>query len=193
MIFLKRFAGGNMNEEGRKPRRFLVLLLVLLTLAAGLLLPAIHAARAKARESSCIGKLNCCFPKSFIIYGMDHDGQMPPSMTAMGPAGKTCYISQLKIFLCPGSHSLVGSATNIDEWMDYIYIPWAGGATNTPSDYPLMYDRRLSNHGGKGINVVRIGTMNGVEGAFWDENAEQLKAFAAKHPDFHIPLPEDVK
>jgi hypothetical protein len=182
-----------MFGDSRKLRRILVILFVLLIVAAGSFIPAIRAARAKARESSCIHKLNCCFPKSFIMYGTDHNGQMPPNMAAMGPAGKTCYISQLKIFLCPSSHSITGSAANIDEWMDYIYIPWPGGTTNTPSDYPIMYDRRLSNHGGEGINVVRIGNMNGTEGAFWDEDAEQLKAFAAKHPDLHIPLPEDAK
>ena len=62
-----------------------------------------------------------------------------------------------------------------------------------------MYDRRLSNHGGKGINVLLVDVVNAYEGIrgptfwFWDEDAKWLREFARGHPDVKIPLPEDLK
>jgi hypothetical protein len=73
---------------------------------------------------------------------------------------------------------------------DYVYINWSQILDTTETDwrsgeYPLFYDRRMSNHKGRGINVV---LTNGY--VFWDSNAKWLKEFAAKHPTLEIPLPE---
>lgn len=90
--------------------------------------------------------------------------------------------------LCPGRKgSVPGSWRDIEAWSDYTYVYWPSGRTGTPPDYPLMYDRRLSNHQGKGINIVTVGKK-----VFWDRNSKWLRKFAQGHPEFNIPLPEDL-
>jgi hypothetical protein len=80
--------------------------------------------------------------------------------------------------------------------MDYTYVYWPEG-TNTPITYPLLYDRRLSNHAGRGINVLLVQGTHHRKGApgtiLWDPEADWLKGFAREHPEFNIKLPEDVK
>jgi hypothetical protein len=83
-----------------------------------------------------------------------------------------------------------------------LYMPWASGRA-VPGDYPLMYDRRLANHGGKGINVLLVeqtvsaaspGSPGSFRGQFfWDEGARWLQQFVREHPDFPIPVPEDLQ
>lgn len=175
-----------MNGESGKIGRSFIILLALLTFWVVFMKPAIHAARERTRRSSCMSNLGA-IDKMCVLYSMDNTNAFPPNITALCCLTGTCYITELKVFRCWASHTQVGSMTNVDEWMDYIYIPWATGA-NTPPDYPLMYDRRLSNHQGKGINVVYLDGH--VE---FDEGAKRLKAFAAKHPKLHIPMPEDLK
>jgi len=92
------------------------------------------------------------------------------------------------IFLhCPGSKTKPGLLSDADEWQDYIYIDWSRyyGAEKVPDDYPLIYDRRLSNHDGKGINVVTVGGE-----VYWDPDAGKLCSFALRHPEYEVPLPE---
>jgi hypothetical protein len=186
--------GAGKDGEEMKIRKITAFsILVLLLAAVVFVIPAIHAARAHAQRISCENCLSA-IGKTFIIYGMDngvdnHNSSFfPPKIAALCcTTGGSCYITQPKVFLCKGSQSHVGSLTNVDAWMDYIYIPWSTG-TSTPPDYPVMYDRRLSNHQGTGINILWVDTS-----VSWDKGAKELKEFAAKHPDLHIPLPEDLK
>lgn len=147
---------------------------------------AVPFIRFRCQRDSCVSMLRVTWC-SIHMYQMDNNGFYPSRITELGPAGRTCYGSIMKEFICPASGRQPGNPTNIDEWMDYIYIPWSTGA-NTLPDYPLMYDRRLSNHQGKGINLL---FMDGS--VIWDKDAKELKAFAAKHPEFQIPLPEDAR
>ena len=71
---------------------------------------------------------------------------------------------------------------------DYVFLDWSkqsNGFEKLPSKRPLKYDRRLSNHIGRGINILMVD--GSVE---WDSNAEWLKKFAAEHPSIKLPLPE---
>jgi hypothetical protein len=94
------------------------------------------------------------------------------------------------ILSCPGVKSRYIVFTNADSDSDYIYINWEQYlGTNPPSTpYPVVYDRRLKNHWGFGIN---IGTFD-AQGfhVFWDYRANWLRKFAADHPDYKIVLPE---
>ncbi len=54
-----------------------------------------------------------------------------------------------------------------------------------PADYPLIYDKSMANHSGRGINVCTV-----QAGIFWDKDAKWLKAFAVAHPEYKIPIPE---
>jgi len=148
----------------------------------GLAIPAVRAARERARRASCLSPLECCFRKALIIYSMDHDGQFPTNMAGLS-TGQNCYVTQPKLFICKSNGTKPGSLTNVDEWMDYTYIYWPTG-TKTPTNYPWIYERRF--HHGNGVYVAPI------EGeVFWDEGAKRLLQFAKEHPDLKIPLPEN--
>ena len=127
------------------------------------------------------------------MYRQDHNGQLPENFSLMSNV-----VSDCRLYVCPWGSKKPGSWTNITEWMDYFYVYWPS-VTGVYTNYPLMYDRRLSNHGGKGINVLLVDVVNRYEGIrgptfwFWDEDAKWLRKFAREHPNVKIPLPEDVK
>jgi hypothetical protein len=150
--------------------------------------------RELARRYDCLSVLrSTCFLLN--MYRQDHDGELPVDFGALSNYTS----SRLFVF---GSGRAAGSWTNIAEWMDYFYIRWPS-VTGLYTNYPLMYDRRLSNHGGKGINVLLVEGLVGsaIVGKpetfrgqfFWDEDAKWLRAFARDHPEAHIPLPEGLK
>ncbi len=75
----------------------------------------------------------------------------------------------------------------------YCYIFWPSGFKGTPPDYPLMYDKRLSNHKGEGIFILQVTGDESRKGdVFFDKNAEWLQKFALSHPEYEIPMPEDL-
>ena len=85
-------------------------------------------------------------------------------------------------------------------YCDYTLVDWTTEATRSKtapdesgsillrpqlSKYPLVFDRHLANHHGRGIHVILIdGTL------LWDRDARWLKAFAAQHPEVRIPQPD---
>lgn len=130
-------------------------------------------------------------------YVARHQGAFPPSISSMSDHGQEGMMIAL-------NHGFLRSGpppgTSVEDWLDHFYIYWPEGV-NTPDDYPILYDRKLSYHEGKGINVCHVRVVTGFAGypvsgdlAFtWDEDAEWLKKFAKEHPEYDIPLPEDVK
>lgn len=89
--------------------------------------------------------------------------------------------------VCPGTESNLGAPKDVHQWMDYIFLDWSlwqADSITFGGDYPLMYDRALANHGGRGVYVLRVdGTV------IWDPGAEWLKRFAVEHPQLKIRLP----
>jgi hypothetical protein len=70
---------------------------------------------------------------------------------------------------------------------DYIYIDWqqfANGPKWGFDRFPVIYDRQLSNHGGRGIYIL---LTNGD--VIWDSGATWLRQFAAEHQEDRIPIP----
>ena len=128
---------------------------------------------------------------AITMYVVDHDGAFPIDIASFA----SHYANNPKIYVCPGSKTELGTMTNVDKWMDYIYLYWPEGKA-TPEHYPLMYDRRLANHGGCGINILLVGAGGNPKRepdmCFWDKNAQWLKKFAEEHPDLKVPLPEDM-
>ena len=90
--------------------------------------------------------------------------------------------------LCPGSKTKLGDVKTIAASSDYEYVNWSKWFTSPqegPGSYPMLYDRRTSNHMGRGVFVVR------VDGSvMWDVGVEWLTEFAKRHPEYQIPLPE---
>lgn len=66
---------------------------------------------------------------------------------------------------------------------NYIMVDWSRlSVTEVPDDFPLMFDCRLENHDGAGVNVLLMdGTVR------WDEKGKFLSDFARKYPDMALP------
>ncbi|OGV85232.1 MAG: hypothetical protein A2340_16090 [Lentisphaerae bacterium RIFOXYB12_FULL_60_10] len=162
-------------------RKLLILssIIAAVVVAAGFVL--IPVARERARRSRCMAPLECCFRKAMLMYAMDHQGAFPPNFAALADS----YAANAILYICPSSGTQPGALANVDEWMDYIYIHWPDGE-NTPTNYPWVYERRLSHHGGG----IQIAPIQGP--AFWDEGAQWLQKFAREHPELIIPMPEDL-
>ena len=128
---------------------------------------------------------------------MDQDGVFPQSMSSM--RGFSQESITLFVKHQHGDQWDPPPGTSIDDWMDYFYVYWPEGI-KTPGHYPILYDRRLSYHKGKGINVCHVNVVVSfadypvASGPWitWDENAEWLTKFARDHPELDIPLPEDL-
>ena len=90
-----------------------------------------------------------------------------------------------KILVCPATGNTPGRDQDAQKWSDYIYVDWSKTVSNRSSagpKYPLAFDRRLSNHRGRGINVVLIDGS-----VFWDQGGNWLSNFAKAHPEFNVP------
>lgn len=116
------------------------------------------------------------------MYRDMHDKMFPPNLSV----SVSEEASSPRLLVCPGTGKNWGSYTNAEVWADYLYINWSRyyGTNEPPGDYPLVYDRRLSNHKGRGVN---IGAVDGS--VRWDPNAVSLRVFATKHPEYDVPLP----
>ena len=122
------------------------------------------------------------------MYEMDN-GSFPTNIADMAD-----YCNNAMLFICPGSETPRPESLDIvvtTGWFDYIYIHWPDG-TNTPPDFPIIYDRSMSHHNGRGISLLTVGDLQREKGDRlpWDEGAERLKRFAREHPEFDIPMPE---
>ena len=125
---------------------------------------------------------------TFQDYRHDHNWDYPLDLTSSASwmyDGASRSTNSVNLLLsCPGAHSH-GKAPQ--DLSDYTYINWQRllGAKAVPGAYPLIYDRKLSNHLGLGINVM---TTNGR--CFWDFRAHWLKSFISKHPEYHLSFPQ---
>ena len=114
-------------------------------------------------------------------YTNEFGGGDPISLAALD----TVYVSEAQ-FICPGSGNGPGSFSNVMTWMDYVYVNWPNDK-DIPDDFPVMYDKRLANHRGTGLNVLFASGE-----IIFDTNAVRLRQFAKEHPQFNILLPEDI-
>ncbi len=121
----------------------------------------------------------------------DGEGSYPTNLSfaaeafTPSPSKKRLHLHPL---LCSGTETEWGPPTKADQWSDYLYVNWSKwfpGSNAVPDGFPLVYDRRLSNHSEKGIYVLR------TDGSIlWDGGARWLRTFAEAHTNFQIPLPE---
>ncbi len=180
----------------RRKRIFSFAVVVLLLLGVGI--TWIRRERELLIRAICVSVLRST-GSVLGMYCEDYNGNLPGDFSLMGTHN---YLSNASLYIWPRDSRKTGDWKNIKEWMDYIYIPWPS-TTEAYAKYPLMYDRCLSNHGGKGVNVLLVEQVvhpavppspESFHGQFfWDEGAQWLQKFAEEHPEYNIPLPEDLR
>jgi hypothetical protein len=119
----------------------------------------------------------------------DHDGDYPHTIRDVyADIGFTNAATVSRMLKCPGFRPSGSASGDVDSRLGYFFVDWSKWFSRTnpvPDDYPLIYDYQLSNHNGRGINVLV------VDGSvFWDEGAHWLQDFARKHPEFKLQIPE---
>jgi hypothetical protein len=162
----------------------------LIKICCGLILGLIvvYALEIVRERYACRSRLYCLYDLK-VNYLENHDGQFPRDIVTMVASNGTFHS-----FSADSIHVLISCPGNSKErdnsggrfQPDYIYMNWIPFfGTNVPKNYPLVYDRKLSNHLNLGVNVLQAGGY-----VFWDFRAKWLKKFAAEHPEYHLQLPE---
>ncbi|HRT10636.1 MAG TPA: hypothetical protein P5233_19820 [Candidatus Paceibacterota bacterium] len=157
----------------------------LISVAIGLL--AVGIAIASVRPFSRYQRARCnetlkLLGNAIQTYQAEQQGRLPRQFSALSNE-----LSNPAFLICPGSGHTPGNFSNADSWADYTLVDWPAllETNSVPTSYPIAYDRSLSNHGGRGVNVL---TVDGF--VRWDPNAERIKKFAAEHPNFKLSVPK---
>jgi prepilin-type N-terminal cleavage/methylation domain-containing protein len=118
----------------------LLVVIAIIGILAGMLLPAIAAAREKARRTSCMSNLSQ-FGKGLALYASDHDEAYPTNQIT----GLSNYIDNVKLFMCKSDSSfskadMPSSVAGITDskWCSYNLVRNRNAAS--PSAWLVMCD-----------------------------------------------------
>ena len=133
------------------------------------------------KRKQCQGTLRA-LAYTVAMYRDMHNQMFPPTLSD----SVSEEASSPRLLVCPGTGKNWGTYADAGVWADYLYINWSPyyGTNDPPGGYPLIYDRRLSNHRGQGVNIAFVdGSVQ------WDPNAAWLRSFANTHREYTIPVP----
>ena len=130
---------------------------------------------ALAERNNCRSNLSAL---GYAIFSYSHkEACYPSTPNDLIPR----YMVSRVFLMCPAVDDHKKDVPNGTDWGDFTYINWPNNF-DVPEreyrEYPQLYDCAFSNHGGRGINILRIGGD-----VLWDPGATWLKNFAASHPE----------
>jgi prepilin-type processing-associated H-X9-DG protein len=144
----------------------LLVTIAIISILAGMLLPALNQTREKARRMNCAGNLEQIGLACILHADERADGRMPKSLQALMDSDE---FLEETIFACP---SAIHPATNAEE-SDYVYI--GANYTDThpePEKVPIAYDWE-DNHIGWITVLFLDGHVEGQRADSWEELVQE--------------------
>ena len=118
-----------------------------LVILPALLLPAVSAARDRARRVHCMSNLKQ-IGLAARMYSMDNQEQFPPDFQSLAK-----YANAPNLFVCPATRHQPGAMEQVDRWTDYVLVP--NRKESDPGDAVLAFSKPDC-FPGKGGNIVFV-------------------------------------
>ena len=87
----------------------LLVVIAIIGILAGMLLPAVAAARERARRAACMSNLSQ-FGKAMVMYSMDNDEKFPTELRKLGTDGD--YVKTPRLFICKSDSRSAATAVS---------------------------------------------------------------------------------
>ena len=121
--------------------------IALLGVMAGLMLPALAAAREKAHRIACASNLKG-IGFAAHMYAKDNQGNFPSYFQSLAK-----YSADPRLFVCPKTGHEPGLMADVDKWTDYVLVP--NRKESDPPETVLAFSKPEC-YPGKGGNVLYV-------------------------------------